>query len=99
REAVALHMEPETMTLRGQWPSDASAWLREQLHLEGLADALAADDRIHFSLPPVREGRVALLTRSPYLRAALSPAIVRGRWAVQRLDPTASLAAVPEKDL
>jgi hypothetical protein len=99
RESVTLRPEPETVTLRGQWPSDPSTWLRGILRLEGLRDELPADDRIHFSLPPVREGRLALLTRSPYLRAALAPEIVRGRWAVTRLDPAGALGAGPEKDL
>jgi hypothetical protein len=99
RERVTLRPEPETLTLRGQWPTDPSTWLRGELHLEGLPDALPADDRIYFCLPPVREGRLALLTRSPYLRAALAPEIARGRWTVERLDPAAPLAQVSEKDL
>lgn len=89
-----------TATLRGQWRSDPGQWLRGELTIEAAQDALAEDDRVFFVLPPVREGRLALLARSPYLTAALAPEALRGRWAVRPLDPaTAGLAEMPEAAL
>lgn len=43
-------------------------------------DALPMDDTVWFYEPPRQEGRVAVLARSPYLQAALSPEVMRGRW-------------------
>jgi hypothetical protein len=99
REEVALDGKPEVLTLHGEWPADPTRWVRGQVWIENASDALAADDRVYFTVPPVREGRVALLARSPYLRAALSPEIVRGRWAASALDAASDLGAVAEKDL
>jgi hypothetical protein len=87
-------------TLRGQWRSDPTAWVRGEIEIEHADDALAADDKVYFALPPVEEGRVALLARSPFLRAALSPETMKGRWAATRLDPSApGLAEGPEEAL
>ena len=89
-----------TVTLRGQWRSDPGQWVRGELAIEGAGDALAADDRVFFALPPLREGRLALLARSSYLRAALAPKTMRGRWATRQLDPSRpDLAQGPEKEL
>jgi hypothetical protein len=88
RKVVDIAREPETVTLRAQWESDPSRWVLGEVSVAGSPDDLPADDRSVFALPPVREGRVALLARSPYLRAALSPDVMRGRWEVKVLDPT-----------
>jgi len=89
-----------TMTLRAQWESDPGEWVRGELAVEGVDDALPADDRVYFASPPVREGRVALLSRSPYLEAALSPETMKGRWRTERLDAAASgMADVAEEML
>lgn len=97
---LALERGSGTATLRGQWRSDPARWLRAELTIEGANDALREDDRVFFVLPPVREGRLALLARSPYLAAALSPDTMRGRWAVRSLDPSApGLAEMPEPAL
>jgi len=50
-------------------------------------DDLPQDDTAYFALPPVTEGKVALLTRSIYLKAALSVAVARGHWASQPIQP------------
>jgi len=42
---------------------------------------------VWFSVPPVREGRVAVLAQSQYLRLALSPEVMRGHWRCRFLDP------------
>jgi Aerotolerance regulator N-terminal len=87
RQQLALQPPAGVVTLQGQWRADPSQWLQGELLLEDARDALPADDRGYFCLAPVREGRVALLARSPYLRAALDPSVVKGRWAAEPLDP------------
>ncbi|MET0551726.1 MAG: BatA and WFA domain-containing protein [Vicinamibacteria bacterium] len=87
RQQLALQPPSGTVTLQGQWRADPSQWLSGELLLEDARDALPADDRGYFCLPPVREGRVALLARSPYLRAALDPSVMKVRWAAEVLDP------------
>jgi hypothetical protein len=84
---VDLRQQPEIITLQAQWEADPGLWLRGVVSVEGEPDLLAADNRAFFSLGPVREGQVALLARSPYLRAALSPEVMRGHWATRVLDP------------
>ena len=88
-----LQKQPETILLQAQWEADPGAWLRGEVDHRGLARRIwPADNRVFFSLPPVLEGKVALLAQSPYLRLALSPEIMRGQWAARVLDP-AKLAA------
>lgn len=86
RQQLALTPPTGVVTLQGQWRADPTQWLQGELVLEDAGDALPADDRGYFCLPPVREGRVVLLARSPYLRAALDPSVVKGRWTAERLD-------------
>src|SRR5205814_7463266 len=85
--AVDLEKQPETILLQAQWEADPALWLRGEVTVEGTPDALAADNRVFFSLAPVVEGKVALLAQSPYLRLALSPEIMRGEWATRLLEP------------
>lgn len=85
--AVSLENQPDTILLQAQWEVDPASWLRGEAAIEGTPDALPADDRVFFSLPPVVEGKVALLAQSSYLRLALSPEIMRGEWATRILDP------------
>jgi len=87
KQTVDLRREPDLVTIRAQWETDPAVWLRGEIRLEGAGDALPADDRSYFCLPPVREGRIALLAQSAYLKAALSPEITRGRWSTDRVDP------------
>jgi hypothetical protein len=85
---VNLEKQPGSIMLQAQWEDDPTLWLRGDISVEGTPDALAADNRVYFSLPPVVEGKVALLAQSHYLRVALSPEIMRGQWATRVLDPT-----------
>jgi hypothetical protein len=85
---VDLEKQPGSIMLQAQWEADPTLWLRGDISVEGTPDALAADNRVYFSLPPVVEGKVALLAQSHYLRVALSPEIMRGQWATRVLDPT-----------
>jgi len=84
---VDLAGQPETIVLQAQWEVDPGLWLRGEAGIEGAPDALARDNRVFFVLPPVRVGRVALLARSPYLRLALSPEVMRGYWATRAIEP------------
>lgn len=84
---IELQGQPETILLRAQWEAEPSAWLSGQAVITGTPDALAGDNSVYFSLAPVREGKVALLAQSPYLRLALSPEIMRGQWATRVLEP------------
>jgi Aerotolerance regulator N-terminal/von Willebrand factor type A domain len=86
--AIDLEKQPGSIMLQAQWEADPTLWLRGDISVEGTPDSLAADNRVYFSLPPVVEGKVALLAQSHYLRVALSPEIMRGQWATRVLDPT-----------
>jgi len=85
--AVELEKQPDTILLQAQWEADPAAWLRGEVTVDGMPDALAGDNRVFFSLAPVVEGKVALLAQSPYLRLALSPEVMRGQWTTRLLDP------------
>ena len=85
---VELEKQPETILLQAQWEAEPTLWLRGEVSVEGAPDALAGDNRAFFSMPPVREGKVAMLAQSPYLRLALSPDIMRGHWATRLLEPS-----------
>ena len=79
RKTVDVTREPESVTLRATWESDPSRFVLGEVSVSGSPDDLAADDKSVFALPPVGEGRVALLAHSSYLRTALSPEVMRGR--------------------
>ena len=100
--AVELEKQPETILLQAQWDADPATWLRGEVTVDGTPDALAGDNRVFFSLPPVIEGKVALLAQSQYLRLALSPEVMRGQWVTRLLDPTkltAELAQTEDADV
>ena len=100
--AVDLDQQPETILLQAQWEADPGSWLRGEVTVSGTPDALPADNRVFFSLPPVVEGKVVLLAQSSYLRLALSPDVMHGQWATRLLEPTklgAELAATEEADV
>jgi len=84
---LELEKQPETMLLQAQWEADPALWLRGEVSVDGAPDALAGDNRVFFSMAPVREGDVALLAQSHYLRIALSPDIMRGHWATRVIEP------------
>ncbi|MDB6065872.1 MAG: hypothetical protein JWR26_2080 [Pedosphaera sp.] len=86
--AVDLDKKPETIQVQAQWEADPKLWLRGEATVEGQPDALAADNRLFFSLAPLVEGKVAVLAQSPYLRLALSPDVMRGQWVARILEPT-----------
>ena len=81
--------QSSSLTLRAAWPADPGTWLGGVVSVAGAPDALAGDDRAWFAVPPLAEGRVALLARSHYLSTALEPEVMKGRWSVRKvgIDP------------
>jgi hypothetical protein len=80
--------EPNDIRLLAQWESDPALWVKGELSVDGQPDALAADNRLFFTLPPMKEGRVALLAQSPYLHTAFLPEVMRGHWTARVLQPS-----------
>ena len=85
---VDLASQPGDIRLVGQWESDPSLWIEGEADVEGTPDDLPGDNRTYFALPPMNEGRVALLSQSTYLRAALAPEVMRGHWSERILQPS-----------
>jgi hypothetical protein len=85
---LQFEKDPAPIVLHAEWEADPKLWLRGEASLTGEPDALAADNKLFFSLAPLAEGRVALLAQSPYLRSALSPDVMRGQWAMRILEPS-----------
>jgi hypothetical protein len=77
---IVFEDDSESLTVSAQWEIEPLQWLQGEVRLDPVPDELAADNRVVFSLPPLREGRVTLLANSIYLRTALAPDIMRGRW-------------------
>lgn len=98
---VELNPETGLLALQGQWAADANEWLRGEARVTGAPDELPADDRVFFALEPLREGTVAVIAASEFVRAALSPEVMRGQWAARFIDPArfdAELAGEPDAD-
>lgn len=93
---VDLWGRPRSITLAAQWETDLQQGVRGEVRIEGKPDALAGDNRVFFSLPPMREGRVIACTRSEFLKTALSPAVMRGYWATKFFEPSDSESGRPE---
>jgi hypothetical protein len=98
---VDLREQPQTMLLQGQCEADPASWLRAEAVVEGTPDALEPDNHFYFTVAPMLEGKVALLARSVFLNAALSPEVMRGHWSRQVVDiaDRSVAAAVPEADV
>lgn len=89
KRKLSLADAPDTLVLAFQWEGDPHEWVRGEVQVEAENDSLAGDNRAWFAFPPVREGRVVLLARSPFLQAALAPEVMQGRWVTIRADATA----------
>jgi hypothetical protein len=96
---IALDAKTDQVSVAAQFETDPSSWLIGAITVSADPDDLAADNAAYFTLPPVTEGHVALLTHSIYLKTALSEAVSRGHWAAQNLDPAdiPKLAAAPSE--
>lgn len=84
---VSLENQPQSILLQAQCEAEPASWLCAEATVEGTPDVLQADNHVFCSVPPVVEGKVALLAQSPYLRMALSPEVMRGQWLTRFLDP------------
>ncbi len=85
---LALTNQSETLVLQSQWEASPAEWLRGDVAVRATPDALPGDNQVFFSLAPLKEGKVALLAQSSYLRLALSPDVMRGNWATRILEPS-----------
>jgi hypothetical protein len=83
---IDLRGQPETLVIHGECDADPGSWLQAESIVEGTPDALEADNHLYYAVPPLEEGTVALLAQSPYLRAALSPEVMRGKWKRNLVD-------------
>ena len=94
RRVLDLRGAPPSILLSAQWEADPSQWLDGIVTADTAGDALADDNSAHFACAPLREGKVTLLTNSPYLRAALGADVSRGKWAGRILPPDGLAAAL-----
>jgi len=85
---------PPITSLTFQWETQPRERIVGTIEVRADDDALSVDNRAFFSLPELREGRVTAVTRSPFLRTGLSPAVMQGRWVSTVVDDLDN-AAVP----
>ncbi|HWQ92436.1 MAG TPA: VWA domain-containing protein, partial [Clostridia bacterium] len=101
-KTIPLENQPDIILIQAQWPAEPEGWVQGQAMVEGSADALAADDRVCFALPPTAEGKLAVLTESSYLKIGLSPEIMKGKWNARFLDASqmsSSAQSVADSDV
>lgn len=89
----AFDMSGGETTLQADWKASAETWLRGEVEVTGQPDILPLDNRGYFAVPPLEPGKIALLSRSRYLRADLDPDISRGFWDVKIPSPAEIRAA------
>lgn len=77
---------PPTTSLVFQWEAGPSERVAGEVRIVAEGDRFEPDNRAHFSLPAVREGKVVALTRSAFLRTALAPEVMQGRWNALVVD-------------
>ncbi|MCA9073248.1 MAG: hypothetical protein KDA84_30200, partial [Planctomycetaceae bacterium] len=80
RQNIQFPPQTQSLALAAQWPTERESWLQGAIRVEAETDQLAGDNRTVFSLKPVQEGRLGVLVHSNYLKIALSPEILSGRW-------------------
>ena len=89
-QPVSDTAEAEAATTLGtafaQWKTDSTNWTVAEITLEDNVDDLPGDNRVVFSIPPIREGKVDLIADSFFLRRALSPEVMKGRWNISVAD-------------
>ncbi|MFM9117416.1 MAG: BatA domain-containing protein, partial [Planctomycetota bacterium] len=96
---VKFDQDEDEVQIELSWEALPTAGVRGELTITAPGDSLPDDDHVYFGLPPVKPGRVLCLARSSYLRAALSPDVMSGRWTSEVRDeppwdsnPTTALA-------
>lgn len=72
-------------TAFSQWKVDQTEWTVGEITLEGEADDLPGDNRVFFSLAPVRKGQIELIADSLFLRRALAPEVMSTRWETKNV--------------
>ena len=71
-------------TVVAEWQVDKDRWMLGEAVIVDLDDdGMLGDNKVFFSLPPVRPGRVELISTSVFLRRALDPAVMSERWEIQ----------------
>ncbi len=98
REEVSFPEGSDSIQTSAVWNDESDGWLEGEVRLEQSSDALEADDRVYFSLPPSAPGRVAVLADSRYLRTALAQDIMPDRWTVHDVHSTADGSATLPSD-
>lgn len=93
RRQVTIPRDADAITISAEWEIQPTEWVLGEIQIEGNPDSMPEDDRVVFSLAPAREGRLALLAGSAFLRTALSPEVMRGRWNVSVLDSPDDVSA------
>ncbi|GIW90196.1 MAG: hypothetical protein KatS3mg109_0628 [Pirellulaceae bacterium] len=92
QEQVAFTGDTSLTLLSAEFDLPADRWLTGEVVVTASPDALAADNRLFWALPPQRPGRVEAWVQSPYLLAALSPDVWENQWqiTVGQVDQVAS---------
>jgi hypothetical protein len=90
---------PDRVVLTIRWDEERDVAVRGEAVVEGSPDALAADNRVYFALPPVRRGRVALSAKSIFLSAAFAPDVMQEAWKAQTIEPTKAVEAAQRGEL
>ncbi|MEM1070377.1 MAG: BatA and WFA domain-containing protein, partial [Planctomycetota bacterium] len=70
-------------TVLTEWESDPERWMLGKVVVQAERDALESDNRTYFSLPPVRPGKVELISNSLFLKRALDPTVMMDRWDIR----------------
>lgn len=99
QRALDLAEQPDRVVLTMRWEEARGVAVRGEAIIEGESDALAGDNRVYFALPPVRRGRVSLVARSIFLRAAFAPEVMQEAWEARTAEPTEAVAAARRGEL
>lgn len=85
---IDLADKSENIIFQTEWEAEPTLQLSGELSVQADGDSLAGDNAAFFSLAPVREGKVAVLAQSKFLKLALSPEVMRGHWSAKFIEPT-----------
>lgn len=96
RKVLSLKGSPPRILISTQWEADPAQWIDGVVSADSTTDSLAADNRFYFTCAPLREGKVCLLSASPFLQTALGPDVARGKWSTRVLAPENLAAALAE---
>lgn len=83
-------------TAFAQWKVNPTEWTAGEITIEGSTDDLVGDNRVFFSLAPVRKGKIELIVDSLFLRRALSPEVMSNRWDINSVNEDSPLVRSAE---